>query len=203
MAQKDGIIRNLEHQLRERDQEIERLTSETQQTPQELPKMKDLEMKVVEMESMIKGLTEELLDLKSVVRKLVRVQEERELRERQPPTPVPTVRPAPKPAAPQPPQTKPETTVPAAPEDAADPESAPVPARNEKDNTVLIMQADGTLKPEQRHADDMIIATNRPGIPQKNAGRPSSGKIIIGKSEVKGERGSKAPLIYAEDEEKS
>ncbi|MDG6258060.1 MAG: hypothetical protein QCH35_10760 [Methanomicrobiaceae archaeon] len=171
--------------------------------------MKDLEMKVVEMESMIKGLTEELLDLKSVVRKLVRVQEERELRERQPPAPVPTARPAPKPAAPQPPQIKPETTVPAAPkgaadpENAPDPESAPEPARNEKDNTVLIMQADGTLKPEQRHADDMIIATNRPGIPQKNSGRPSSGKIIIGKSEVKGERGSKAPLIYAEDEEKS
>ena len=62
---------------------------------------------------------------------------------------------------------------------------------------------DGTLKPEERHAEGMIIASNRPGFPQKNSSRPSSDKIIIGKREVNGERGAKAPLIYAEDEEKS
>ena len=201
MAQKDGIIRNLEHQLRERDQEIERLTSETHQESQDLHKMKDLEMKVVEMESMIKGLTEELLDLKSVVRKLVRVQEEHEVRERQPPAPVTISRQAPEPVAPQPPQGKPET--PAVAKGGAEPESVPAPARKERHDTVMIMQADGTLKPEQRHAEDMIVASNRPGIPQKNAARPSSDKIIIGKREVKGESSAKAPLIYAEDEDKS
>jgi TolA-binding protein len=201
MAQKDGIIRNLEHQLRERDQEIERLTSETQQEPQDFQKMKDLEMKVVEMESMIKGLTEELLDLKSVVRKLVRVQEEREVRERNPPAPMTISRQAPKPAAPEPAQAKPE--VKAAVKSEPEPESVPEPARTERHDTVMIMQADGTLKPEERHAEGMIIASNRPGFPQKNSSRPSSDKIIIGKREVNGERGAKAPLIYAEDEEKS
>jgi TolA-binding protein len=200
MAQKDGIIRNLEHQLRERDQEIERLTSTTHQEPQDLQKMKDLEMKVVEMESMIKGLTEELLDLKSVVRKLVRVQEEREVRERRPPTPVTIAKQAPEPVAKQPPQEKPEAVV---VKDKVEPDIVPVPVRTEPEETVMIMQADGTLKPEQRHAEGMIIASNRPGFPQKNAARPSSDKIIIGKREVKGESSEKGPLIYAEDEEKS
>lgn len=201
MAQKDGLIRNLEHQLRERDQEIERLTSNAPQDPQELHKMKDLEMKVVEMESMIKGLTEELLDLKSVVRKLVRVQEEREVRERHPPAPVTIAKQPSEQATKQPAQAKPEAEVVVKKEPEPAIVSSPAPA--ERKQTVMIMQADGTLRPEERYSEDMIIASNRPGFPQKNTGRPSSDKIIIGKREVKGESGSKAPLIYAEDEDKS
>ena len=199
MAQKDGIIRNLEHQLKERDQEIERLTSATNEEPQDLQKMRDLEMRVVGMESMIKGLTEELLDLKSVVRKLVRVQEEREKREMRPSAPVTVVKQAPQPAAPQPSQGKPVAAV--AAKEEAEPERAPAPAQSERQDTVMIMQADGTLKPEKRHAEGMIIASNRPGIPQKNPARPSSDKIIIGKREVKGESSAKTPLIFAEDED--
>jgi TolA-binding protein len=200
MAQKDGIIRNLEHQLRERDQEIERLTSATQQEPQDLHKVKDLEMKVVEMESMIKGLTEELLDLKSVVRNLVRVFEERQVRERPPVATVTIAKEDPEPVKQQPAEETPEAV---SAKGEAEAKSAPANVPADWQETVMIMQADGTLKPEQRHAEGMIIASNRPGFPQKKPSGPSSDKIIIGKREMKGESSSKAPLIYAEDEDKS
>ncbi len=200
MAQKDGIIRNLEHQLRERDQEIERLKSATQPEPQDPSKGRDLEMKVVEMESMIKGLTEELLDLKSVVRNLVRVHEERRVREKPPVATVTIAKEDPEPVEEQPAEEVPEAAL---KEGEAEPVNAPAPDPADWQETVMIMQADGTLKPEQRHAEGMIIASNRPGFPQKKASGPSSDKIIIGKREMKGESSSKAPLIYAEDEDKS
>jgi TolA-binding protein len=205
MAQKDGIIRNLEHQLRERDQEIERLTSATQQEPQDLQKMKELEMKVVEMESMIKGLTEELLDLKSVVRNLVRVHEERRVRERPPVATVTIAKEDPEPVEEPSTEVQPAEEAPEASleEGEAEAKSAPANVPADWQETVMIMQADGTLKPEQRHAEGMIIASNRPGFPQKKSSGPSSEKIIIGKREMKGESSSKAPLIYAEDEDKS
>ena len=137
MAQKDGLIRNLEHQLRERDQEIERLTSNAPQDPQELHKMKDLEMKVVEMESMIKGLTEELLDLKSVVRKLVRVQEEREVRERHPPAPVTIAKQPSEQATKQPAQAKPEAEVVVKKEPEPAIVSSPAPAERKQTVTSI------------------------------------------------------------------
>ena len=81
----------------------------------------------------------------------------------------------------------------------------PQPQREMKPegDTALIMQADGTLKPEKRQNEGIITAINRPNN-SMSGGRTSSSRrsneeIIIGKRRV--EKRDKTPLIYAEEDD--
>ncbi len=117
----------------------------------------ELEGKVKELEALTRGLTDEMLDLKSIVMKLNTRAEERRV----------VVQPRAVPAT-------------------AKKESA-APAEAEGASLEMIMQPDGTLKPERRTSSDYIIASGRYG--QKNM--------------RKGKEGEKegAPLIYATEDD--
>ncbi|MDD1678216.1 MAG: hypothetical protein LUO93_03405 [Methanomicrobiales archaeon] len=117
----------------------------------------ELEAKLRELEALTRGLTDEMLDLKSIVMKLNARTEERR--------PVATVRP---------------TVVSSKKEN---PGTAPAEA-TEGASLEMIMQTDGTLKPERRATSDYIVASGRYGL--------KKGK------EVK-EGG--APLIYATEDD--
>jgi hypothetical protein len=119
----------------------------------------ELEGKVRELEALTRGLTDEMLDLKSIVMKMNARAEERRV-----------VQPRPS-AAP----VKKENPPPAA-------------EASEGASLEMIMQADGTLKPERRTSSDYIIASGRYG--QKNAKKGKEGEIREG-----------APLIYATEDD--
>jgi hypothetical protein len=138
-----------------------------------------LERKMKEMEALMKGLTEELLDLKSIAMKLNKVSEERrvELKMSKPAAQVTTSggtvvmqRKGGK-----------EQAIPAS---MQQPEAEPVEAMQQ------IMQLDGTLKPEKRTNSDYIVAS------------ASYSKKKPGFSES-GDPKKKNTLIVAEDDEKS
>jgi hypothetical protein len=122
----------------------------------------ELEAKVRELEALTRGLTDEMLDLKSIVMKLNARTEERR----------PVVQPRP-------------GVVPATKKD--NPAPAPVEAAQGA-SLEMIMQADGTLKPERRTSSDYIIASGRYG--QKNAKKGKGGDTKEG-----------APLIYATEDD--
>lgn len=134
-----------------------------------------LEKKVREIDALVKGLTEELLDLKSVAMKLSKVSEERtraEMRMAKPaavPGTGPVIlqkKPAGSPASQRPVQAQ-----------------APVETAPEKMD--MIMQPNGTLAPEKRKNSDYIIASA--GFSKKKQNIGGAGK--------------KSDLIVAEDEE--
>ena len=132
-----------------------------------------LEKKVREIDALVKGLTEELLDLKSVAMKLSKVSEERARAEMR------NVKPAaPAAAGPVILQKKP-AAAPAAARQA----QAPVETAPEKMD--MIMQPNGTLAPEKRKNSDYIIASA--GFSKKKPGTGGTAK--------------KSDLIVAEDEE--
>ncbi len=132
-----------------------------------------LEKKMREMEAMVKGLTEELLDLKSVAMKLSKASEERsraEMRMSKPAAPA-----ASSPIILQ----KKSVSAPA----MQRPAQAPVETAPEKMD--MIMQPNGTLAPEKRKNSDYIIASA--GFSKKKQSASGPGK--------------KNDLIVAEDEE--
>jgi hypothetical protein len=160
MALKDARIRFLERELAEREKEMEimRETERSEGSDAGDLRLRELEKKVRELEAMVKGLTEELLDVKSVAMQLARQAEER-------------VR---KPAAAEPKraeiQARVESRGPDTPRAATEPRAAktpvrtppakqpPVPVEDEGD-LELIMQTDGTLKPERRTSSEYIVAS--------------------------------------------
>jgi uncharacterized coiled-coil protein SlyX len=111
-------------------------------------RVNELEKKVREMEALIKGLTNELLDLKSIVERM-----NSRMEEKRPPV---TTRQAGRVSVSQ------------------RGEAAPV---NEGE-LVRIMQPDGTMKEERRKDSDYIIASPRSAAALKNKGKgePSKGK---------------------------
>ena len=117
----------------------------------------ELEAKIRELEALTRGLTDEMLDLKSIVMKLNARTEERR--------PVATVRP---------------TVISSSKKE--NPGTAPADA-TEGASLEMIMQQDGTLKPERRTSSDYIVASGRYG--QKK-----------GKDVKEG-----APLIYATEDD--
>jgi hypothetical protein len=137
-----------------------------------------LERKVKEIDALVKGLTEELLDLKSVAMKLSKASEERaraEMRMAKPGTGgqgqgpiILQTKNRPSPAVQRPVQSPSQ--------------QAPQPETEKMD---MIMQPDGTLKPEKRKNSDYIIASA--GFSKK-------------KQDVQGS-GKKSELIVAEEEE--
>lgn len=140
-----------------------------------------MEKKMREMEALVKGLTQELLDLKSVSMKMSKQTEERNRQElRRAPTVVQSQSyPAPDAASPS--SSSGSTVV--MRKGARQPEVPAAPAEPVMD---LIMQQDGTMKLEPRRGDkDYIVA--RAGYGQKKgmAGKPKQADLIYAAEEDK------------------
>jgi hypothetical protein len=131
-----------------------------------------LERKMKEMEALVKGLTEELLDLKSIAMRLNKFSEERrqELKMM-------------KPAA----QTDSPSGTVVMQKKGTVPERAPAPAVEEK-HMDMIMQPDGTMKMEERRGDNHYIVASAGFASRKKNGSSSEPK--------------KSSLIVAEDDDK-
>jgi len=134
------------------------------------------------MEALVKGLTQELLDLKSVAMKMNKQSEERSRQELKRTGPIVTGAPAPSPALAQSPSSTGSTVI--RPKGARQPEAPAAPPQPEMD---MIMQPDGTMKLEPRRGDkDYIVA--------------SAG---YGKKKGAANKGKQSDLIYATEETKS
>ena len=141
-----------------------------------------LEKKVREMEALVKGLTQELLDLKSVAMKMNKQSEERSRQELKRTGPITAGAPAPSPALAQSPTTTGSTVI--RPKGARQPEAPAAPPQPEMD---MIMQPDGTMKLEPRRGDKSYIVA-------------SAG---YGKKKGAQSKGKQSDLIYATEETKS
>lgn len=175
MAQKDARIRFLERELAEREKEMETMKDYDQPIASPMvseaddERLRDLERKVRELEALVKGLMEEVLDVKTVTMNLSRGLEERKVK--------PAAAPERKVGATL--QAEPRISAEPRPVRAAEPQSParPVvrqsakPAPDDGDMD-LIMQNDGTLKPEPRKSSEYIIASTKFGnAPAKGRGR--------------------------------
>ncbi len=158
MAKKDARIRFLERELAEREREMETMTIPEQPMRSEVDdeRLRDLERKVQNLEALVKGLTAEILDLKSVTMNLYRDMEGRRV----------------KPAAPErkaaADAARAEPRIGAGPRVYAEPrvserpvEARPPGSAAPEENLDLIMQTDGTLKPEPRKPSEYIIASTK------------------------------------------
>jgi len=169
MAQKDARIRFLERELAEREKEMETMKEPEQPAAPAVDdeRLRELERKVRELEALVKGLTEEVLDLKSVTMKLSREAEERRVKQvaTEGRKAGATLQAEPRAAV--------EPRVAAVPREPAQPaEKQPVRASQDDADMELIMQNDGTLKPEPRKSSEYIVASNKFGnAPAKGRGR--------------------------------
>lgn len=111
-------------------------------------RVSELEKKVREMEALIKGLTNELLDLKSIVERMTSRMEEK----------------------------RPQVMTRQAGRASVSQRGEPAPV--DEGELVRIMQPDGTMKEERRKDSDYIIASARSAAALKNKGKgePSKGK---------------------------
>ena len=170
MAMKDAKIKYLEHELEEKERVLEHLR-EVDNAPAPVTedgRVATLERRVRELEAVVKGLTEEVLDLKALTLKLVKTADRFE---GQPvaartgagranvaapqPASAPTVLVRPRNADKLGPLLSSPSRLPVA--------GDPVPAAAVSDEGMdLIMQPDGTIKPELRHKNEYIIAQNGP-----------------------------------------
>jgi hypothetical protein len=185
MSLKDAKIRYLMQELDEKERRIQMMQDDVKAPgnpgAESDERIAALEKKVKEIEALVKGLTEELLDLKAIAMRLSRASEERraELRRVQPGT-----QPAPGAQAPAGTVVMQKKTRPA---DAPSGQAAPSP-QDEQGQMDLIMQPDGTMKMEKRRGDrQYIIAT---GNFRKGGG----------KGDARGK--AKQDVIIAEDDEK-
>jgi len=183
MVQPDAKIRYLEFELDEKEKMVRMMESSGSGAGED--RVAALEKKVNEMEALVKGLTQELLDLKSIAMKMSKQTEERSRQE---------LKRGPQLVA----QGAPAASAPggsAAPQGAgstvvfrkgarADAEPA-APAEPAMD---MIMQPDGTMKLEPRRGDkDYIVAS---------AGYGRNKKGVSAKPK-------QSDLIYAVEEDKS
>jgi hypothetical protein len=137
-----------------------------------------LEKKMKEMEALVKGLTEELLDLKSIAMKLNKFSEERrqELKSMKltgQETPGSTVIMQKKPGSPQ--------------------ERAASPVKEEK-RMDMIMQPDGTMKLEERRGDNQYIVASAGFSNKKKMGsqqEPKHNNLIVAEDDEKGSENKK------------
>ena len=142
-----------------------------------------LERKVREMEALVKGLTQELLDLKSVAMKMTKQTEERSRQELRR-GPIVQGAQAVSPAAPSSGPSASGSTV-IRPKSARQPEVPAEPAEPAMD---MIMQSDGTMKLEPRRGDKNYI------VASAGYGRNKKGTSVKAKQ---------SDLIYAAEEDKS
>ncbi len=179
MAQKDARIRFLERELAEREGEMERLkgVEPMEFSDNDDERLRGVERKIKEIEALMKGLTEEMLDIKSIVMKMQRQVEERGKavpaavpRSVEPEIRKPVRSAEPERAAPtqdirrvsrSDPLVRP-TAVPR--QSLVSPQVRAAPPRPEPENDAdmeLIMQNDGTLRPEKRTSSEYIVASNK------------------------------------------
>ncbi len=170
MAMKDAKIKYLEHELEEKERVLEQLR-EVENAPAPVTedgRVTTLERRVRELEAVVKGLTEEVLDLKALTLKLVKTADRFEGQSTAPrpgagranaatsqPSSAPTVLVRPRNVEKLGPLPFSLSRQPV----AVDP--APASAVS-SENMDLIMQPDGTIKPELRHKNEYIIAPNGP-----------------------------------------
>jgi len=133
-----------------------------------------LEKKMKETEALVKGLTEELLDLKSIAMKLNKFSEERrqELKMMKPPG-----------------QEAPGSTVIMQKKPGSAPERVTAPVKEEK-RMDMIMQPDGTMKLEERRGDNHYIVASAGFSNKKNMGGsskdPKRSNLIVAEDDEKG-----------------
>lgn len=134
-----------------------------------------LEKKMREMEALVKGLTQELLDLKSISMKMSKQTEERSRQELKR-GPIVQQQGAPQQAAPA--ASAGGSTV-IRPKGRAEPQAPPEPAMD------MIMQPDGTMKLEPRRGDkDYIVASAGYGRGKKGGqSKPKQGELIYAADE--------------------
>jgi hypothetical protein len=165
-----SLLKNIPAEKEKNMEIIKNPSPATTATPEE--RISALEKKLKEMEALVKGLTEEMLDLKSIAMRLNKVAEERgraELKMTRAPGSAGA-----------------GTVV--TPKRQVQPQTARTPSPPpEQEKMEMIMQPDGMLKPEKRKSGDYIVAS---ASYSKKAKQQASGA------------GKKADLIVAEDEEK-
>ena len=136
-----------------------------------------LEKKMREMEALVKGLTQELLDLKSVAMKMSKQTEERSRQELKRGPIVQQQASAPQAQAPV--ASSGGSTV-IRPKGRAEPQAPAEPAMD------MIMQPDGTMKLEPRRGDkDYIVASAGYGRGKKGQSKPKQGELIYATEETK------------------
>ena len=180
MAQSDAKIKYLEQEIDEQEKMITMMENPVTAAATE-DRLAALEKKVREMEALMKGLTQELLDLKSIAMKMSKQTEERSRQE--------LIR---SPIVSGCPAAAPHLQVPRRPGRARS-SCGREPGRQKPGSTAepamdMIMQSDGTMKLEPRRGDkDYIVAS-------AGYGRNKKGISVKGKQ---------SDLIYAAEEEKS
>jgi hypothetical protein len=138
-----------------------------------------LEKKMKEMEALVKGLTEELLDLKSIAMRLNKFSEERrqELKMMKPTGQGDT----------------PGSTVIMQKKVGGTSERAPAPVKEEK-HMDMIMQPDGTMKLEERRGDNQYIVASAGFSTKKKMGsqqEPKRNNLIVAEDDEKGSEDKK------------
>lgn len=183
MAQSDAKIKYLEHELDEQEKLITMMEISGSGGATE-DRIVALEKKVRDMEALVKGLTQELLDLKAIAMKMSKQTEERSRQELKR-APVVQGAQSPQPAATG--GTTSGSTV-IRPKGARQPD---VPATPPEPAMDMIMQQDGTMKLEPRRGDkDYIIA--RAGYGQKKGGKQAKqGDLIYAAEETKSDPAKK------------
>jgi hypothetical protein len=179
MAQESAKIKYLEHELDQQEKLITMM--ETSLSAATEDRIAALEKKVREMEALVKGLTQELLDLKSVAMKMNKQSEERSRQELRRGTIVAGA-PAQSAAPAASPSSSGSTII--RPKGAR---QAETPAAPEEPSMDMIMQTDGTMKAEPRRGDKSYIVASA-GYGKK--------KGTVG-------RGKQSDLIYATEDTKS
>ncbi|HVP97535.1 DUF7518 family protein [Methanoregula sp.] len=182
MVQPDAKIRYLEFELDEKEKMVNMMESSGSGAGED--RVAALEKKVNEMEALVKGLTQELLDLKSIAMKMSKQTEERSRQELKRVQPVAQGAPAAAPGGASGSQAAGSTVVfrKGARASDAEPEAPPEPAMD------MIMQPDGTMKLEPRRGDKNYIVAS--------AGYGRNKKGVSAKPK-------QSDLIYAVEEDKS
>jgi hypothetical protein len=174
MAQPDAKIKYLEHELDQQERRIQMMESSAGED-----RIAVLEKKVREMEALVKGLTQELLDLKSIAMKMSKQSEERSRQELKRGPVVQAATPGSGFAAA--PQSSTGSTV-IRPKGRA-PEA---PAAPEEPAMEMIMQPDGTMKLEPRRGEkDYIVARAGYGRNKKGGSQPKQGELIYATEQEK------------------
>jgi len=188
MVQPDAKIRYLEFELDEKEKMVNMMESSGSGAGED--RVAALEKKVNEMEALVKGLTQELLDLKSIAMKMSKQTEERSRQElKRGPQPVVQGAPAAATGGAAAPQVAGSTVVFRKGARASDAEPA-APAEPAMD---MIMQPDGTMKLEPRRGDkDYIVASAGYGRNKKGvSAKPKQSDLIYAVEEDKSNQAKK------------
>ncbi len=174
----DAKVRDLEHVLEEKEREVQMLRDSIHEyntrNPVSEERIKGVEKRLNELDSLVKGLMEEMLDVKACLQKISKSLDENPV---QVPKRVPRES---KESRRYPPVVSPSA---AAEMKASASESGSETEGSKREK--LIIQPDGTMKPELQSGEEMIVADHRNGRPLGRRGDPRERK----------------PLIYADDDD--